>query len=183
MSIDTSFQIAFYNDLNIFDQKKIDAFVCRCYQETAVSSIHLPELNVLSVCMWNGNQMIGYAGIFLYPFSSTQSVFAAITCFCIKPDQRNLGYGIRLLTYLESYLHEAHIADFSLFTCHPQLTAFYTTHSNWRELPIRLTSGSRYDSRQMGLVVLFQSFCKHMDETRMLDYDGVDLDLPDGLFL
>ena len=68
MSMDTSFQIAFYNDLNIFDQKKIDAFVCRCYQETAVSSIHLPELNVLYVCMWNGNQMIGYAGIFLYPF-------------------------------------------------------------------------------------------------------------------
>ena len=87
MSMDTSFQIAFYNDLNIFDQKKIDAFVCRCYQETTVSSVHLPELNVLSVCMWNGNQMIGYAGIFLYPFSSTQSVFAAITCFCIKPDQ------------------------------------------------------------------------------------------------
>lgn len=53
MSMDRSFQIAFYNDLNIFDQKKIDAFVCRCYQETAVSSIHLPELNVLSVCMWN----------------------------------------------------------------------------------------------------------------------------------
>ena len=51
MSMDTSFQIAFYNDLNIFDQKKIDVFVCRCYQETAVSSIHLPELNVLSVSM------------------------------------------------------------------------------------------------------------------------------------
>ena len=68
MSMDTSFQIAFYNDLNIFDQKKIDAFVCRCYQETVVSSIHLPKLNVLYVCMWNGNQMIGYSGIFLCPF-------------------------------------------------------------------------------------------------------------------
>lgn len=172
-----------YQDLTKNDRQRIDAFVCHCYQHKTVSAIHPKNLQVYSICQYDADQMIGYAGIFQYPFPYDAYTFASITCFCIDEDKRKRGYGIQLLKKVEETMHTVFSVDFSIFTCIPALVPFYTAHSGWKVAPLHLTSGSCYDSEQMGLVVLLQLFNRQIMVDQLQNYGKIDLHLPNGMFI
>lgn len=172
-----------YQQLSDEIKQQVDTFVCNCYGEQNVSPIHSSLLDVTSICMYNDTHLIGYTGIAICELPSMDLRYAALTCFCIEASLRSSGFGSYLLQFCERYLQETRAADVSIFTCHPSLSDFYTLHSHWRPIDLRLRSGRNFDSKKLGLIVLFQSFHPNITEKTFLSlYPEIDLRLPPGIF-
>lgn len=179
-----NFQINAYNELDSQKKNEIDSFVCFCYNETLISSIHLKKLDVQSVQLYLDNQLIGYAGFFKHSLKNFDHVLVSISCFCVHPKYRHRSYGKILLQFLESLFFNDETIEFSLFTCKPSLSSFYTKNSHWKPILLTLVSSDFMNSSQENLIVLFQSFSSNIQANNLLEISNIfELQLPFGCFI
>ena len=178
------FKIDAYHQLPMMERKVIDSFVCHCFQEKIIRPIHSKMLGFQSVRMYVDEKiLIGYAGYVILYSDVYHKTFAPVSCFCIDPLYQRHGYGSKLLRYIEQHFAKQDNIYFSLFTCESSKLSFYIKHSDWRIVPLILTS-KQYHSRVLGLSVLFQSFDSNFTLQNLMDQtDRIDLNLPDDIFI
>ena len=91
--------------------------------------------------------MIGYAGLIklVVQIDDRKMHVGAVSCFCIDPDHRHLGYGSYLFEYLTITMINMKELDLGLFTCSKDLISFYLRQKRWRLADWILYADNRKD--------------------------------------
>ena len=182
-----TFKIDQYNFLSLIHKQTIDQFVCTCFQDNEVRTIHPSELNVTSIQLIMNHHLIGYCGVYQCSMEENHNyIIGIVSCFCIDSKFRKQGYGKLLLNYTERWMIHSNAFDFSIFTCNHKNLMFYIQNSDWCILDIEVKSYlySSYNSKKLNLFVLFQSFQPQITTDFMTKYfPTISLILPFKIFV
>lgn len=100
-----TFKIDQYNSLSLIHKQTIDQFVCTCFQDDEVRTIHPSELNVTSIQLIMNHHLIGYCGVYQCSMEENHNyIIGIVSCFCIDSKFRKQGYGKLLLNYTERWM-------------------------------------------------------------------------------
>lgn len=176
-----------YHQMKEISRRQVDHFVHHCWNEHIESAIHPNDCSVLSFILSEDGQMIGYAGLIklVVQIDDRKMHVGAVSCFCIDPDYRHLGYGSYLFEYLTITLINMKELDLGLFTCSEQLNSFYLRQKRWRLADWILYADNRegYDSIKEKLNVMALAASEAFDPQLFKKKLHIHLYLPDGLFI
>lgn len=172
--------------------REIAAFLHTIWPEDDPADLprtHAPELSAQSFRCYQNGRLVGYAAVVQKTVYWGDAVFraAGLSCVATASDCRGLGIGRHLVEAATQWLAGLDELDFGIFTCHPNLAAFYTAAGVWQVQPHVVVIGSHeagaLSSETLEVSVLLRLFSKKAQVCApQLQSRPINLALPLGEF-
>lgn len=187
-----------YNKATVALRKEIAGLLSTVWPDTDLPSLiqnelpisHRAELAAQSFCCYTGDILVGYAAVIHKEIFHCEHRFmiAGLSCVATHPDYRGRGIGSAVVSAATEYLAAQNDIDFGIFTCHPDLAAFYQSAGGWEISPEIILIGSHdagaLSSKTLNVVVLLRLFSEKAQANKTLFcMEPINLDFPVGEFI
>lgn len=181
-----------YNTASPQVRREIAEFLHAIWPEGAPADLpptHVPQLSAQSFRGYQTGRLVGYAAVVQKTVYWGDEAFhaAGLSCVATAPDCRRTGVGKQLVEAATEWMAGLDKLDLGVFTCHPDLTAFYAAAGGWQVQPQVTVIGSQeagaLSSQALGVAVLLRLFSPRAHaRAPLLQSCPINLALPVGEF-